>query len=79
MWSAHHNAIFDLIWLRGDRSILTASGDHSLQLWDVETRRRTARLLGHTGSVRSVSSSTASRYNPILASCSRGMDRSQEM
>ena len=78
IWSAHNNAIFDLIWLRNDRSILTASGDHSLQLWDVETRQCTALLLGHTGSVRSVSSSSASHYDPILASCSRGVDRSHK-
>ena len=36
-WVAHDNAIFDVAWCRGDGRMLTASGDQTVRLWDVET------------------------------------------
>ncbi|GBG79386.1 hypothetical protein CBR_g29535 [Chara braunii] len=54
-WIAHNNAIFDVAWTRADTVLLTASGDQSVRMWDVETRKETAVMKGHTGSVKSLS------------------------
>ncbi|CAI0456235.1 unnamed protein product, partial [Linum tenue] len=55
-WVAHQNAIFDIRWIKDDARILTASGDQSIQLWDVQGKKCIGVLLGHTGSVKSLSS-----------------------
>ena len=36
-WTAHDNAIFDVAWCHDDQRMLTASGDQTVRLWDVET------------------------------------------
>lgn len=53
-FTAHDNAIFDVAWLRDDRSIATASGDATIRVFDVETSTRQALLRGHTGSAKCV-------------------------
>ncbi|PKI75133.1 hypothetical protein CRG98_004468 [Punica granatum] len=53
-WVAHQNAIFDLCWIKEDVNILTASGDQTIRLWDVQKRKCTGVLMGHTGSVKSL-------------------------
>ncbi|KAK9119795.1 hypothetical protein Scep_017888 [Stephania cephalantha] len=54
-WVAHNNAIFDLCWIQDDMRILTASGDQTIKVWDVEKKACISALIGHTGSVKSLS------------------------
>lgn len=53
-WTAHRNAVFDVIWSRDDRQIVTAAGDLQLRGWDAETRRALFSLAGHRMSVKCV-------------------------
>ncbi|KAL5572777.1 hypothetical protein UlMin_022374 [Ulmus minor] len=55
-WIAHNNAVFDVCWIKDDSQILTASGDQTMKVWDVQEKRCIAVLMGHTGSVKSMSS-----------------------
>ncbi|KAF1879326.1 hypothetical protein Lal_00005792 [Lupinus albus] len=55
-WVTHHNAVFDVCWIKEDTQILTASGDHTMKLWDVQEKKCIGVLVGHTGSVKSMSS-----------------------
>ncbi|XP_013408542.1 denticleless protein homolog [Lingula anatina] len=68
-WSAHSNAIFDVSWVIGENKILTASGDQTIALWDVETSQKLAVFRGHTSSVKSISSRWNDPY--IFSSGSR--------
>ena len=53
-WQGHMNAIFDVAWRCDDRRIVTASGDQSARLWDIETRQFDL-FEGHRCSVKAVS------------------------
>eukprot|EP00898_Chlorokybus_atmophyticus_P004010 jgi/Chlat1/460/Chrsp103S01070 len=53
-WLAHLNAVFDIAWVKGGSHLLTASGDQTVRLWDVETRTHAVTFTGHRGSVKSV-------------------------
>ncbi|PVD26480.1 hypothetical protein C0Q70_14157 [Pomacea canaliculata] len=53
---AHTNAIFDFQWVDDDTKLLTASGDQTAALWDVERGESVSIFRGHFCSVRSVSS-----------------------
>lgn len=53
-FAAHSDAIFDLLWFHGGRSILTASGDNTVQINDVETLAPVAAFQGHTQSVKRI-------------------------
>ncbi|KAG9129285.1 hypothetical protein Leryth_015667 [Lithospermum erythrorhizon] len=55
-WVAHDNAIFDICWIKEDTNIITASGDQSIKLWDAQEKKCIRSLMGHTGSVKSISS-----------------------
>ncbi|KZV43410.1 denticleless proteinA-like [Dorcoceras hygrometricum] len=55
-WVAHDNAIFDICWIKEDTNILTASGDQSIKVWDAQNKECIRALMGHTGSVKSISS-----------------------
>ncbi|CAN0924530.1 Denticleless protein homolog [Linum grandiflorum] len=68
-WVAHQNAIFDIHWIKDDTNILTASGDQTVQVWDVERRKCKGVLLGHAGSVKSLCSHPAN--SDLLVSGSR--------
>ncbi|KAI7986835.1 F-box/WD repeat-containing protein 7 [Camellia lanceoleosa] len=39
-----------------DANILSASGDHSIKVWDAQEKKCIATLLGHRGSVKSIRS-----------------------
>ncbi|KAL8471281.1 hypothetical protein ACS0TY_028798 [Phlomoides rotata] len=54
-WIAHENAVFDLCWIKDDTNMLTASGDQSIKIWDIEERKCIRALMGHTGSIKSIS------------------------
>ncbi|XP_073274081.1 uncharacterized protein [Primulina huaijiensis] len=54
-WVAHDNAIFDVCWIKEDTNIVTASGDQSLKVWDAQDKKCIRALMGHTGSIKSIS------------------------
>lgn len=54
LWLAHSNAVFDICWVQDDRQMLTASGDQTVRLWDIEARAGLGVMKGHTGSVKSL-------------------------
>ncbi|XP_034254765.1 protein lethal(2)denticleless [Thrips palmi] len=54
---AHHNAIFDIAWAPGEMKLVSASGDHTAVLWDVQESgnfQEVARFHAHTRSVKTV-------------------------
>ncbi|KAJ8355600.1 hypothetical protein SKAU_G00183940 [Synaphobranchus kaupii] len=53
-WAAHENAIFDLSWVPGEASLVTASGDKTAVLWDVRTGDLMGTFKGHVCSLKSV-------------------------
>ncbi|XP_066931067.1 denticleless protein homolog [Clytia hemisphaerica] len=53
-WSAHSNAVFDMAWVQNESKMITASGDQTARLWDVEKAETTAIFRGHTCSLKSV-------------------------
>ncbi|KAJ7974618.1 denticleless protein-like [Quillaja saponaria] len=55
-WLAHENAVFDICWVKEDTQILTASGDQTMKVWDVQEMKCVGELTGHTGSVKSMCS-----------------------
>ncbi|KAH1080687.1 hypothetical protein J1N35_020448 [Gossypium stocksii] len=55
-WLAHQNAIFDVCWIKEDTHILTASGDQTIKVWDAQDKKCAGVLMGHTGSVKCLSS-----------------------
>lgn len=59
-WTAHRNAVFDVIWSRDDRQLVTAAGDLHLRGWDAETKRPVFALAGHRMSVKCVRQKDAS-------------------
>lgn len=55
-WSSHYNAVFDVCWIKDDTQILTASGDQTVKIWDVQEKKCLGTLAGHNGSVKSICS-----------------------
>ncbi|KAK7266011.1 hypothetical protein RIF29_18650 [Crotalaria pallida] len=55
-WATHFNAVFDVCWIKEDTQILTASVDHTMKVWDVQEKKCIGMLIGHSGSVKSMSS-----------------------
>ncbi|XP_058773123.1 uncharacterized protein LOC131647231 [Vicia villosa] len=68
-WSAHNNAVFDVNWIKDDTQILTASGDQTVRVWDVQEQKCLGVLVGHLGSVKSICSHPSN--SDILVSGSR--------
>ncbi|CAG9325339.1 unnamed protein product [Blepharisma stoltei] len=52
---AHHNSIFDTSWSFDDTKLLTASGDLTGMVWDLE-RKESETLVGHGGSIKCIKS-----------------------
>ena len=61
LFICHASPIFDLDWNAGSNEFLTASGDLTCAVWDVETSKLLSRGIGHTVSIRCVE---ACQYNP---------------
>ncbi|KAK3032077.1 hypothetical protein RJ639_036291 [Escallonia herrerae] len=55
-WAAHDNAVFDICWIKEDCNMLTASGDHTIKIWDIQAKKCIGTMLGHAGSVKSICS-----------------------
>ncbi|CAB1340468.1 unnamed protein product [Coregonus sp. 'balchen'] len=53
-WMAHENAVFDLAWVPGEASLVTASGDQMAKLWDVTSEELLGSFKGHQCSLKSV-------------------------
>lgn len=80
-WLAHANAIFDIAWCHGDQRMLTAGGDKTIRLWDVETAVAQCSFKHHRGSVKAVSVRPSGNYagrgegggggGEVFASCGR--------
>ena len=51
---AHDNAIFDVHWSMDDARVVTASGDFCCHVSDAGTLATAAKLVGHSGTVKSV-------------------------
>jgi WD40 repeat protein len=52
---AGHTSGVEAVWLSGDgRRAISASGDHTLKVWDVETGRELRTLVGHSNAVDDV-------------------------
>ncbi|XP_026871760.2 denticleless protein homolog [Electrophorus electricus] len=53
-WLAHDNAVFDIAWVPGLNSLVTASGDQTARLWDVHAGELLGSFRGHQCSLKSV-------------------------
>uniref|UniRef100_A0A667XV32 Denticleless E3 ubiquitin protein ligase homolog (Drosophila) n=1 Tax=Myripristis murdjan TaxID=586833 RepID=A0A667XV32_9TELE len=53
-WLAHENAVFDIAWVPGEASLVTASGDQMAKLWDVKSGELLGSFKGHQCSLKSV-------------------------
>ncbi|XP_033000706.1 denticleless protein homolog [Lacerta agilis] len=60
-WQAHSNAVFDLAWVPGEHKIVTASGDQTAKVWDVQTSELLGVCKGHQCSLKSVAFSKFER------------------
>ncbi|XP_051501016.1 denticleless protein homolog [Myxocyprinus asiaticus] len=60
-WQAHDNAVFDIAWVPGVSSLVTASGDQTARLWDVPTGDLLGTFKGHQCSLKSVAFSKQDR------------------
>lgn len=67
-WYAHENAVLDLMWVDG-KNIATASGDHTVCIWDCVAQTKICQLNGHEYSVKCVRNQKLSPH--LLASGSR--------
>lgn len=55
VWQGHYNSIFDIDFVQGN-CLVTASGDMTCALWDIERRAAIKHFIGHQKSVRAVRS-----------------------
>ncbi|ORX64749.1 WD40 repeat-like protein [Anaeromyces robustus] len=53
-WLAHENAIFDIAWSLDDKKLMTAGGDQTALLWDIETNKCISGFQGHVSSIKSI-------------------------
>lgn len=53
-WLAHNNAAFACCWTHNDAHLVTASGDWTCAVFDVETKARLHQLAGHALTVKCV-------------------------
>lgn len=73
-FNAHYNSIFDVSWSCDETRVMTASGDTTAAVWEVENSQLCYRLVGHEASVKTIKNSplwrdvfvTAGRDGQIL-------------
>ncbi|KAM8945423.1 denticleless protein homolog [Pelodytes ibericus] len=53
-WMAHTNAVFDIAWVPGEHKLVTASGDQTAKLWNVNAGEVIGVCKGHQCSLKSV-------------------------
>ena len=53
-WQAHHASILSVVFSPDGGTLASASADHTVQLWDVATRRNIGSLVAHHDAVRKV-------------------------
>nr|XP_002736642.1 PREDICTED: denticleless protein homolog [Saccoglossus kowalevskii] len=68
-WIAHGNAIFDIAWLNSEPQLLTASGDQTAVLWNVEPVVKIATFEGHSCSLKSISCRSDDKF--VFSTCAR--------
>ncbi|XP_078675321.1 denticleless protein homolog [Branchiostoma floridae x Branchiostoma belcheri] len=61
-WTGHGNAIFDLEWSPHQGIMVTASGDQTARIWDMESTNLMGVFKGHTCSVKSASFRTNDKW-----------------
>ncbi|XP_050095317.1 protein lethal(2)denticleless [Anopheles aquasalis] len=61
----HYNAVFDIEWMPGEMKIVTASGDHTAQLWSV-TESDLVSTQAFRGHSRSVKTAAFRRDDPAI-------------
>jgi WD40 repeat protein len=54
----HKGAIFSVITSPDGKTLISASGDHTIKVWDLSTGKVRQTLLGHTGPIVSIAMST---------------------
>lgn len=54
-WMAHENAIFDIKSTLDQKKLITASGDSTIRIWDVENKTEALKFSPHHSSIKSVS------------------------
>jgi len=59
---AHNNAIYDVEWMRGDERLITASADHEIHLFDVETNVQMMAFDGHASCVKALAGQPTSAH-----------------
>lgn len=54
-WTAHENAIFDIKTTFDQKRLITASGDSTIRIWDVENKKEALKFTPHHSSIKSIS------------------------
>jgi mono/diheme cytochrome c family protein len=57
-WRAHADTVFDMDFSRDGKQLVTAGGDKWIKVWDIASKKETARLEGHAAQVLGVAFNT---------------------
>ncbi|XP_004534937.1 protein lethal(2)denticleless [Ceratitis capitata] len=62
----HYNAVFDLEWAPGQMKFVSASGDHTASLWQVDEQGEIRNIRSFVGHTRSVKTAAFRRRDPSV-------------
>ncbi|XP_017472349.1 PREDICTED: protein lethal(2)denticleless [Rhagoletis zephyria] len=62
----HYNAVFDLEWAPGQMKFVSASGDHTASLWQVDEGGEIRNIRSFEGHTRSVKTAAFRRHDPSV-------------